>query len=113
LKRFLSLILLILMILSCASAPSAVPSAEGDREPVPYGKDEFSPGLVKLRRAEVLFFGALPLFYMFTSLGYDLAVQDPPAETNDVLGQKMGITLSLSGLLSLADFIVGEVRRDD
>ena len=99
-----------LILFSCATTGQT--SGSADKEPVPYEEGEFSPGLMKLRRGEVLLFGSLPLFYMFTSLGYDLAVQNPPDDTNTVLGHKMAVSVSLSGILALADFIVGEVREN-
>ncbi len=108
-KRLVPILLAGVLLFSCATTGTA--SKESSADPVPYEKDEFPPGLVKLRRGEVLFFGSLPLFYMFTSLGYDSFVRNPPADTNDVLYQKMTISLSLSGVLAVADFIVGEVEK--
>jgi hypothetical protein len=109
LKRLVPILLTGVLLFSCATTGTA--SKESGAEPAPYEKDEFPPALVKLRRGEVLFFGSLPLFYMFTSLGYDSIVQSPPSDTNDVLYQKMMISLSLSGVLAIADFIVGEVEE--
>ncbi|MDC7221123.1 MAG: hypothetical protein PQJ59_14400 [Spirochaetales bacterium] len=115
-KRLFILILLAAFLFSCATTGSSSTSTTTDTEPVPYEEDEFAPGLIKLRRAEVLFFGALPLFYMFTSLGYDtyydMTSADAPSSTNTELGQKFAITVSLSGILALADFIVGELQDD-
>jgi hypothetical protein len=115
LKRVLILILTGLFLFSCATTTTLTSSTTEDSdEPVPYTDDEFSDGLLKLRRAEVLLFGALPLFYMFTSLGYDtyfdMTSATAPSDTNTELAQKFGITVSLSAVLALADFIVGEVQ---
>lgn len=96
---------LLLLIFSC----STVPVNENIKsEPLPYGEDEFSPGLIKLRRAEILLFGSLPLFYMMSSVAYDMIITEPP-NTDSQLVQKMTISFSLSTLLALSDFIVGEI----
>ncbi|MDC7223205.1 MAG: hypothetical protein PQJ60_05645 [Spirochaetales bacterium] len=119
-KKIAILLLTAIFLFSCATTGGATESSTTDDsssesgDPVPYEEGEFSEGLLKLRRGEVLFFGALPLIYMFSSLGYDtyydLVDADPPSDSNTELGQKFTITLSLSALLALADFIVGEVQ---
>lgn len=108
-KKILIFFLISVFLFSCATTDMANTSANG--EPVPYEDDEFPDGLIKLRRGEVLLFGSLPLFYMFTSMGYDMLV-DESYDTNTELAHKMTITVSLSALLALADFIVGEVQEN-
>lgn len=105
--RLIALFLVMILLFSCATAPDHGGSSPDEAEAVPYGKEEFSPALVKLRRAEILFFGALPLFYMFSNMGYDL-VGIEPRDSETELAQKMTLSVSLSALLSLADFILGE-----
>lgn len=106
-KPFFILLLLLVFILSC----STVPVNESDKgEPLPYGENEFSPGLMKVRRAEILLLGSLPLFYMLTSAAYDIIVTVPP-DRDTQFSEKITISLSLSGLLTLADFIVGENQQ--
>jgi hypothetical protein len=102
-KLLLSLMVLVLLF-SCTTIKSE--EIEGS-EPVPYEEDEFPPALKKLRRAEILLVGSLPLFYMFTSMGYDILITDQP-DSQTQLTQKITLSLSLSGLLTLTDFILGE-----
>ena len=43
---------------------------EDEEEYAPYTVEEFSPALHQLRRGEVLFFGSLPITYLYSNLGY-------------------------------------------
>ena len=68
----------ILFLFICSQIPAEeirygiTPLADEVGEPEPYIKDEFPSWAWKVRRFEVIFFGGVPLMYLFTTLGYDL-----------------------------------------
>ncbi|MFA5468583.1 MAG: hypothetical protein WC224_05960 [Sphaerochaetaceae bacterium] len=81
----------------------------------PYSSDEFPQWSVKLRRAETLFFGSIPITLGATSLVYATArslgagplhVQENK-ETLALLGIAGGVAL----IIALTDFIIGEVKK--
>jgi hypothetical protein len=68
-----------------------------------YEENEFPEWMQKLRRGEVIFFGAVPLSYVFVSLGYSIAGQ------SGKFWPMLGISAGISAAVSLIDFILGEV----
>ncbi len=118
-KKLVALFLGISLLFSCASTGSAGSSEEllNDGNPVPYTEEEFSSGLHKLRRAESIFFGSLPV----VAVGVNLAMEgyrqtmsgfSAPPLTNDQIFQRVYITLGISAGIALIDFIIGEIRGD-
>lgn len=96
-------------------------------EPEPYRKDEFPPWLQSLRRGEILFFGALPISFLLTDIGYGLirfAVHDFEASYTPTLfggsnivpytdSEKYGmiaVSISLSAVLATVDYFIGRAR---
>lgn len=73
-------------------------------EYVLYSDDEFQPWQRKLRRAEVLFFGGLPL--TFALVGLVWSVFNIPEDFWTMLGISAGVSVCIS----LADLIVGETE---
>lgn len=72
---------------------------------VPYSDDEFTTWQKKLRRGEILLFGGLPIAFTVVNLGYAAFGQDGS------FWSRLGISAGISALVSLADFIIGQVRE--
>lgn len=70
-----------------------------------YSDDEFAPWQKKLRRAEIIFFGGIPLAFLAAGLVNSL--------TGNTLGfwPVLGISASIAVSISLADFIIGEIDK--
>jgi hypothetical protein len=98
------------------------------KEPVPYKEDEFPQWLKDLRRAEIVFFGTLPFTLLVSMQGYEIARfyihdQDPlytpwpfrsaqaPPYTFEEQMTVVGTALVISGLLALADYILGKINH--
>jgi hypothetical protein len=98
------IVLIVLFVLS--------PVMSADYEP--YHIDEFPQWSIKLRRAETLFFGSLPITLGVTGLAYS-AVQLASQNTwfSEPVQDSLTV-LSIAGILSLgialADYIVGEMQ---
>jgi hypothetical protein len=89
-----------------------------------YKPDEFPEWAHSVRRFETIFFGSLPFTFLFSSLGFDMYAysssgfqQDylplflgtsPEKEefTRDTRWQKIGVSISLSLVIALVDFII-------
>lgn len=80
----------------------------------PYSADEFPQWSIKLRRAETLMFGSLPITFAFTGISYSVARSfgaqqfsaDPIRESLTLFG----IAGVMSVAIALADFIIGEMQ---
>jgi hypothetical protein len=98
------------------------------KKPVPYKEDEFPQWLKDLRRAEIVFFGTLPFTLLVSMQGYEIARfyihdQDPlytpwpfrsaqaPPYTFEEQMTVVGTALVISGLLALADYILGKINH--
>lgn len=70
-----------------------------------YSDDEFAPWQKKLRRAEIIFFGGIPLAFLAAGLVNSL--------TGSTLGfwPVLGISASVAVSISLVDFIIGEIDK--
>lgn len=108
-KKLVSLILILCFTLSCL--PSAdlnvkFPAYE------PYTKEEFPLWSQKLRRAETLFFGSLALTLPISVGGYNVVANYFPSvvpeEASKQFVQQALIAVSISGLIALVDYIIGE-----
>ncbi len=82
-------------------------------KPVPYEASEFSPALHKLRRAETIFFGSLPVSYLIVSLSHDAYRSSKkittPMKTKDWV-TRFGVTIGLSLSVTLLDYAIGALR---
>ncbi len=90
---------------------------EDDGFPVPYTEEEFSTGLHKLRRAETIFFGSIPIVAVGVTIAAEVYRQGmasfkAPPLTNDQIFQRAYITVGLSAGVALIDWIIGEVREN-
>lgn len=81
----------------------------------PYSQDEFPQWSLKLRRAETLLFGSLPITFTVTSLTYAAARSFGAAPfSSDVHKDALaviGIAGALSLAVALADYIIGEMQK--
>lgn len=81
----------------------------------PYDPLEFPSWAIKLRRAETITFGALPITFSFVGLSYGIArsfgsdpfFHDPLKDSLAVLGIASIFAIGIA----LADYIIGEVRN--
>lgn len=115
-------ILLVVLLLSVGLGVFADTAAE---EPVPYSPEEFPPWLHDLRRAEIIFIGSIPVSLILSGLIYPYyrwAAKDFQSAYAPELfggasreldaGERENVlifTVSLSGIITLADFIIGKV----
>jgi hypothetical protein len=98
-------------------------TAPKPKTPEPYAENEFPDWLQRVWRAEVIFVGSLPFTYFFTLEGYDIYrwaadnfdVSSAPwpfrpgstiSYTSDEQFWLIIATLSFSGLVTAADFII-------
>ncbi len=120
---------LVYMIILFILLPVVVYSENQENIPEEYEEDEF-PGFLKdLRRAEIIFFGSLPISLFFTFEVYDIsrwlyhdrqAAYSPwPFRSYEYIPYSEGDTwrilisaLSVSFLVALTDFIIGRIKRD-
>ncbi len=94
-------------------------SSKDNFQPVPYGEDEFPDFLHQVRRFEVIWIGTLPFTLLFGSLVYDIiySASNPNIHTLTVAGsteaifQKVGISISISGLLAVIDMAIHLGKR--
>ncbi|MFP4483261.1 MAG: hypothetical protein ACLFO1_00255 [Spirochaetaceae bacterium] len=129
--RILALVIVLLFVLT------AVAPAQQQRrdDPEPYEAEEFPAWLVKLRRFEVVAFGAFPAALLYSNLGYSLyrfieASIEGGAVTGEEVPVPFGIggaealteeerrgvitvSLSLSGAVALIDLILGFIHDND
>ena len=107
-------VLLIPLLSACSTVPDA------PREPVPYDEEAFPRWSKDLRRGEIIFLGALPLGYMLTNLIYDSWMSGGASEGESLnlnddyhTRRKLTIALSASGVIALADYVLGLFERKD
>lgn len=89
--------------------------------PEPYEKEEFSPVLHDVRRATVVFAGALPLGYMYSSIACDSFIINSDYELDgstysdlddsDKVAVKLVSSLSFALVVTLIDLIIEKFFR--
>jgi len=81
----------------------------------PYSPDEFPQWSLKLRRAETLLFGSLPITIGVTSLSYAAALSFGATPFSSDVNKEtlaiIGIASALSLAVALADYIIGEMQK--
>lgn len=92
---------LFLLLCICFSA-----SAEQTYEYEPYDPLEFPAWAREVRRAEIIFFGSLPLSFGAASLVLPLFFEDDVPSS-----VRITTAVSLSAAVSLADFIIGRIVK--
>lgn len=87
--------------------------------PEPYDKNEFHPVLQDVRRASIIFCGAYPLAYMYSTILGDTLLQsymesdtvDEVEKENEEIELKLVSSLVLAGIVVLIDFIIEKFFR--
>ena len=115
-------ILLLTLVALLSATPAHVWAQEDAYEP--YRPDEFPEWAHTLRRFETIFFGSLPIAFLFSSLGFDMYAysthnfsqeylplffgNSPEKEqfTQDTMVERIGISISLSLVIAIADLII-------
>lgn len=118
-RRVAALVVLMILI---GATPLYVWSQEDAYEP--YRPEEFPEWAHTARRFETIFFGALPITFFFSSLGFDLYAystngfsqeylplffgNSPEKEqfTQDTLVERIGVSISLSLVIAIIDLII-------
>lgn len=104
------ILLLILFIFSSLVYAENVISYE------PYTTEEFPDWAHKLRRSEIIFFGALALAFPLTVFSYNLAVNSFNAEPiNDPTKRlliQFGAAAAIAFTISITDLIIGEISEE-
>lgn len=72
----------------------------------PYSESEFPKWAINVRRSEIIFFGAVPITYLFTSIISDAF------NSNFSFGEKLGISVAAAGGIVLTDIIIGLIKGD-
>ncbi len=116
-----TVLLITIFILLCGS-PLVLCAQEDAYEP--YRPDEFPEWAHTARRFETIFFGSLPLAFLFSSLGFDMYAysangfsqeylplflgNSPQKEqfTQETLAERIGVSISLSLVIALLDMII-------
>ncbi len=108
-----------------------VPLFSGESLPdyEPYQDDEFPNWAKDLRRAEIIFFGTIPFSFFYSTFSYDFyryasnnfdkslapalfGNKTPPIRTNDEKWQIIKVSLSLSAIFTLVDYLLGQPWND-
>ncbi len=101
-------------------SPTQLAAQNQNVKPVPYEDDEFPLFLQNVRRFEVILIGSIPLTILFASLAYDIvySISNPdihelttPSENEHLFG-KIGISISISGLLAVLDMAIHLSHRN-
>ena len=107
-------IIIILMLLSISTL-----YGEESKTPVPYEYEEFSPVLHDVRRASIIFCGAFPLGYMYSSIIGDPILAsstlyddlDSTEKSNKEIEVKLISSLIFAGSVTIIDFIIEQFFR--
>ena len=106
-----------------------LPDYEPDQEYEPYQEDEFPKWARDLRRGEIIFFGTIPFSFFYATFSYDLyryassnfdesyapaifGNTTPSIRTNDEKWQILNVSLTISAVLTLLDYLLGQPWND-
>jgi hypothetical protein len=108
---------------STTATTTATATTPANTEPAPYRPDEFPDWALKLRRAEIISAGTIPITFLVTFFAYDLirfgVHQGDPlynpftGSVSYTDGEKMGTVLTACGIsigIALIDFWLGEIK---
>lgn len=125
-KNALLLFLCIVLIYMPVMSAYSDESDSNENEPVPYEDDEFPVWAKKLRRAEIIMFGSIPItillsyftynFIRFGTHGWDSEYRPfgNPNKPDYTTREHIGVLItacSISVSIALADYIIGKVRE--
>lgn len=122
-RPFIIILLLIIFITIPLFSGESLPEYE------PYEDDEFPQWAKDLRRYEIIFFGTIPFTFFFSSFSYDfyryasnnfdqtlapaiLGNKTPPVNTHNEKLQIIAVSVSLSAILALVDYLLGQPWND-
>jgi hypothetical protein len=121
--------MLILLISLLAGSAMSLAAQESEAEYEPYRDSEFPGWALKLRRAEVLFFGSLPFTLLLSNVGFDLFTYvdngfnaeylplfspgsgGAPIDSEERV-YRIAAALTGSLLIALIDNIIGDIQDD-
>ena len=120
-KLFLAVLLSVFASVTILAESSTVPGTttssgqnndkDDDKDYTPYDPGEFNPFLNGLRRGEVLFFGSIPITYLYCNLGYLVYSQ----ATGNYMGSEdrnymlLYASFSASAAVVLIDIVLGKI----
>jgi len=120
--------LFILFTAACATTDSDLYDPNPSTEPEEYTSDEFAPWLNDVRRAEVIFFGSIPITILFSNIGYGIydtlasgaggsySIENftqTTSMTNDDRFLILGISAGLSAVIAISDYIIGLFEKPE
>lgn len=94
-------IICILVLVCLASSLFALDFSQAK----PYSEEEFPKIALDLRRAEVIFFGGIPLFYPAVNLAMGALGKSTDFATT------IGISCAISAAIAVADYVIGIVQN--
>ena len=122
-KKFAAVLLCCLFFnLSCTSVQSSEYEFNSNDEPQQYEKDEFPGWMHGLRRAEIIFVGSVPFTILLANIGYSAyqvfsqginegySIENFTSSTALTTEERyniLKISLSLSGVITAADLVIG------
>ena len=122
-KQFLIIIICSAFIITgCQTTGTAAYNLKISDEPEIYQTEEFPEWIKELRRAEIIFAGSIPFTILLTNIGYGFYgvladglgdgysienLTQTTAMTTEERYNILKISFSLSGAISIADFIIG------
>ncbi len=110
----ISLLMVILTGLAGPMQLSAQSSSAGGSELPeyrPYQTDEFPSWLIKLRRAESIFFGSLPVTYSAAALVQAALLPAGYPAGSDGFLLNLSIAAGVSAGIALIDYLIGELSH--
>lgn len=96
--------IIVIILLICISFSLSAISVEGY---APYEEGEFPHWSIKLRRAECIFFGGIPLVYPFVSLACN------QFGTQVDIPTMILASCGIAAVITVTDFILGEIKNDN
>ena len=117
-----------LLFTSCQTVDNEMYDLSKDDDPVEYTKDDFPLWMHDLRRAEIIFTGSIPFTILLTNIGYTVystfaegfgegySIENFTSSTSMTTEERydvLKISLSISGLIAAADFVIGFIEDNE
>ena len=126
-KKFIVILgCIVFLATGCQTTESEMYDLNETDEAEEYSQDEFPQWTILLRRAEIIFAGSVPFTMLLTNIGYSLYgaistgigdgysienITQSSTMTTEERYQVLGISLSLSAVISAADFVLGLIEE--